>query len=70
MWSSASPVLCIEGKFISDSAILSAMQCSKSRKKLGSGVAQLVEGLLPIPEVRGSNPVIGKKLSFTNEVSE
>ena len=30
---------------------------------LGSGcVAQLVERLLPIPEVRGSNPVIGKNL--------
>ena len=27
---------------------------------LGSGVAQLVERLLPIPEVQGSNPVIGK----------
>ena len=25
-------------------------------------VAQLVERLLPIPEVRGSNPVMGKKL--------
>ena len=25
-------------------------------------VAQLVERLLPIPEVRGSDPVIGKKL--------
>ena len=25
-------------------------------------VAQLVERLLPIPEVRGSSPVIGKKL--------
>ena len=25
-------------------------------------VAQLVERLLPIPEVRGSNPVIGKTL--------
>ena len=29
---------------------------------MGSGVAQLVEWLLPIPEVHGSNPVIGKKL--------
>ena len=30
---------------------------------MGSGcVAQLVEQLLPIPEVRGSNPVIGKKI--------
>ena len=29
----------------------------------GSGcVAQLVERSLPIPEVRGSNPVIGKKI--------
>ena len=29
--------------------------------KKGSGcVAQLVERLLPIPEVHGSNPVIGK----------
>ena len=26
------------------------------------GVAQLVERSLPIPEVRGSNPVIGKNL--------
>ena len=26
-------------------------------------VAQLVERLLPIPEVRGSNPVIGKNLN-------
>ena len=25
-------------------------------------MAQLVEQLLPIPEVRGSNPVIGKNL--------
>ena len=29
---------------------------------MGSGVAQLVEQLLPIPEVRGSNSVIGKTL--------
>ena len=28
-------------------------------------VAQLVERLLPIPEVRGSNPVIGKDLNLT-----
>ena len=28
-------------------------------------VAQLVERLLPIPEVRGSNPVIGKHLYWT-----
>ena len=27
-------------------------------------VAQLVERSLPIPEVRGSNPVIGKNLSI------
>ena len=27
---------------------------------LGSGVAQLVERSLPTPEVRGSNPDIGK----------
>ena len=33
----------------------------------GSGcVAQLVEQLLPIPEVRGSNPVIGKNLFKLN----
>ena len=33
----------------------------------GSGcVAQLVERLLPIPEVRGSNPVIGKNLFKLN----
>ena len=29
-------------------------------------VAQLVERLLPIPEVRGSNPVIGKNLYWTS----
>ena len=29
-------------------------------------VAQLVERLLPIPEVRGSNPVIGKNLFILN----
>ena len=29
-------------------------------------VAQLVERLLPIPEVRGSNPVIGKNLFTLN----
>ena len=28
-------------------------------------VAQLVERLLPIPEVHGSNPVISKNLNFT-----
>ena len=27
-------------------------------------VAQLVERLLPIPDVRGSNPVIGKKFVY------
>ena len=32
------------------------------RKAWGSGCDQLVEQLLPIPEVRGSNPVIGKNL--------
>ena len=29
-------------------------------------VAQLVERLLPIPDVRGLNPVIGKKLFILN----
>ena len=29
-------------------------------------VAQLVERSLPIPEVRGSNPVIGKNLLISN----
>ena len=29
-------------------------------------VAQLVERLLPIPDVRGSNPVIGKNLFILN----
>ena len=29
-------------------------------------VAQLVEWSLPIPEVRGSNPVIGKNLYILN----
>ena len=34
---------------------------------MGSGcVAQLVERLLPIPEVRGLNPVIGKNLFILN----
>ena len=34
---------------------------TKILQKEGSGcVAQLVEWLLPIPEVRGPNPVIGK----------
>ena len=34
---------------------------------MGSGcVAQLVERLLPIPEIRGSNPVIGKNLFILN----
>ena len=32
-------------------------------------VAQLVERLLPIPEVRGSNPVIGKNLYGTFTVN-
>ena len=32
-------------------------------------VAQLVERLLPTPEVRGSNPVIGKKLYWTFNVN-
>ena len=36
---------------------------------LGSGVAQLVERSLPIPEVRGSNPVIGKNLHSTFTVN-
>ena len=34
---------------------------------MGSGcVAQLVERSLLIPEIRGSNPVIGKKLFILN----
>ena len=32
---------------------------------LGSGVAQLVERSLPMPEVRSLNPVIGKLLYRT-----
>ena len=41
------------------------LQCNKDGS--GSGcVAQLVEQLLPIPEVRGSNPVIGNKLFKLN----
>ena len=36
-------------------------------REMGSGcVAQLVERSLPIPEVRGSNPVIGKNLFKLN----
>ena len=39
----------------------------KSGKKLRAVVVlQLVERSLPIPEVRGSNPVIGKKLFILN----
>ena len=33
-----------------------------SNKPRAVVVAQLVERSLPIPEVRGSNPVIGKKI--------
>ena len=33
-------------------------------------VAQLVERSLPIPEVRGSNPVIGKKFILNNCIEE
>ena len=41
--------------------------CKVVYKKLGSGcVAQLVEWSLPIPEVRSSNPVIGKNLFILN----
>ena len=36
---------------------------------MGSSVAQLVERLLPIPEVRCLNPVIGKKLYCTFTVN-
>ena len=47
-------------------ALLSVMQrvkYFKQRRMSGAVVvAQLVERSLPIPEVRGSNPVIGKKL--------
>ena len=32
-------------------------------------VAQLVERSLPIPEVRGSNPVIGKNIQLTFTVN-
>ena len=32
-------------------------------------VAQLVERSIPIPEVRGSNPVIGKNLFWTFTVN-
>ena len=32
-------------------------------------MAQLVEPLLPIPEVRGSNPVVGKTLYLTFTVN-
>ena len=33
---------------------------------MGSGLAQLVERLIPIPEVRSSNPDIGIKLFLLN----
>ena len=36
---------------------------------LGSGVAQLVERLLPMPEVCSSNPVIGNNLYWTLTVN-
>ena len=32
---------------------------------MGSGVAQMVERSLPLPEIRGLNPEIGKMLDFT-----
>jgi len=35
-------------------------------KELAVVVAQLVEQSLPIPEVRGSNPVIGNNLNILN----
>ena len=39
----------------------------KEKEIMGSGcVAQLVERSLPIPEVRGSNPVFGKNLFILN----
>ena len=34
----------------------------KESSLLGSGCGSVVEQSLPIPEVRGSNPVIGKNL--------
>ena len=46
------------------------MVASKARKvvlKWAVIVAQLVELSLPIPEVRGSNPVIGKKFFISIE---
>ena len=33
-------------------------------QQLGSGLAQLVERSLPIPEVRGLSPVIGKNYIY------
>ena len=38
----------------------------KMGRNVGSGVAQLVERLLPIPEVRGSIPDIGINLFILN----
>ena len=36
------------------------LQENSKRQQMKSAVAQLVERLLPTPEVRGSNPVIGR----------
>ena len=41
------------------------MNCGKNLSVLAVVVAQLVERSQSIPEVRGSNPVIGKHLYWT-----
>ena len=54
---------------LGDSALLvcNVNQIGAKTVCLGSGcVAQLVERLLPTPEVRGSNPIIGKNLFVLN----
>ena len=50
--------------FFSNSSLTdsSAKEQAKNYIVTGSSVAQLVERSLPIPEVHGSNPVIGKNL--------
>ena len=52
------PSLCI--------ATISMTIASKSVEQWEVVVAQLVERSLSIPEVRGSNPVIGKNLLISN----
>ena len=60
----------MEGKLRAASIVVNRLRARLRRRKLGAVVvAQLGERSLPIPEVRGSNPVIGKKLYWTFTVN-